>query len=163
VARVLAYAPDPLLYHDDRLMSAPPPADPALPLDPEYMRHIVPGQLPDEDGAEAMQPLIPSSDSPTRFLLPLPVTDPAAPDLFGLWTSGCRFAGGRAPWRARGYRGRVLGAGAPGRWGRSLRLAGVQPPARSMPVAAEWAKGTAATQPPVLLATAPYATPVRDG
>jgi hypothetical protein len=161
VARVLSYAPDPLLYHDDRLMTAPPPPDPGLPLDPEYVRSIVPGQFPDEDGAEAMQPLIPSSDSPTRFMLPLPVNDEAAPELFGIWTYEFRFARVTKSMPALGYKGPVLWSSAHGRYGRPLRLAGVQHPAPPMPAGAEWVKDPAAG--PVLAATAPYATPVRDG
>ncbi len=162
VARVLRYAPDPLLYHDDRLMAAPPPPDPDLPLDPEFMRQIVPGQLPDEDGAEAMRPLLPSSDSPNRFLVPLPVIDPAAPELFGLWTYEFRFARVTAAMVKLGYPGPVRWSTAHGRYSRPLRLSGVQHPAPALPVTAEWLHGSA-TQPPVVLATAPFATAVLDG
>ncbi|HEY1433645.1 MAG TPA: hypothetical protein VGF39_18740 [Stellaceae bacterium] len=109
--RVLAYAPDPLLYHDNRLMGAAPPNDPALPLDPEYVRQVVPGQLPDEDGAEAMLPLIPATDSPTRFLLPLPPgIAPVAPELHGLWTYEFRFGRVTRAMVNLGYKARCCGA-----------------------------------------------------
>jgi hypothetical protein len=162
VARVLAYAPDPLLYHDESFMTAPPPDDPALPIDPETMRVIVPGQLPDENGAEAMQPLIPSLDSPRRFLLPLPTSDENMPELFGLWTYEFRFARVTAAMVKLGYKGPVKWSTAHGRFGRPLRLAGVQHPAPALPAAAQWEQAIE-TQPPLLLANAPYATPVRDG
>jgi hypothetical protein len=164
VYRVLAYAPDPLLYHDDPLMSAPPPEDPALPLDPEYMRHVVPGQLPDEDGAEAMPPLIPSTDSPTRFLLPLPEgLAPAAPELHGLWSYEFRFGRVIEAMVKLGYKGPVLWCTAHGRHGRPLRLAGVQHPAPALAAAAQWQAPASLNLPPVLVTSTAYATPVRDG
>ena len=72
--RVLSYAPDPMLTRD-RAEYAPPvppvPPEPPLPIDPEWVRVIHPGQSDDRAGLDAMQPLIPTA-SPTHFLVPLP-------------------------------------------------------------------------------------------
>jgi hypothetical protein len=190
-ARVLAYAPDPLLYVEQDLLSAPPPAEPALPLDPEAIRLITPGQPRDDDGLEAMTQLTAAAGDPRAFLLPLPADVlPDDPRLFGLWTYELRF-GHVAPWST-----------AHGRFGRPLRVTGVQHPAPSLPCAASWrlvqtrlpidrpaspAPALPALVPPgparpapgppgpapgggiiiertySLVATAPYATPVLDG
>jgi hypothetical protein len=175
-ARVLAYAPDPLLYIEQDLLSAPPPAEPALPLDPEAIRLITPGQPRDDDGLEAMTQLTASHVNPHIFLLPLPADVPADdPRLFGLWTYELRF-GHVAPWST-----------AHGRFGRPRRVTGIQHPAPSLPCAASWrlvltklpidrpASPAPASPHPapgrvsivertyVLVATAPYATPVLDG
>ena len=117
-ARVLAYAPDPLLvlgHHGE-----PAPAEPALPIDPELIRVIVPGQSQDQSGLSAMQPLIPSS-SPRHFLLPLPDgLDADSPELFGFFTYELRVGHAR-PWST-----------AQGRFGRPLRITGVQHPAPTL-------------------------------
>jgi hypothetical protein len=117
-ARVLAYAPDPLLvlgHHGE-----PAPAEPPLPVDPELIRVIVPGQSQDQSGLSAMQPLIPSS-SPRHFLLPLPDgLDAGSPELFGFFTYELRVGHAR-PWST-----------AQGRFGRPLRVTGVQHPAPTL-------------------------------
>jgi hypothetical protein len=152
-ARVLAYGPDPLLYVDANVLRAEPPAEPALKLDPESVRVISPGQPRDEDGSEAMVRLTASSDDPTRFLLPLP--DGVAADdsrLFGMWTYELRF-GHVDPWST-----------AHGRYGRPLRVTGVQHPAPPAACAAAWRPQPATGRAPNdLVASAAYATPVLDG
>ena len=168
-ARVLAYAPDPLLYTDRRLLAAAPPADPALPLDPETMRLISPQQPIDEDGAETMVPLIPSTDQPTRFVLPLPPgVDPKAPELFGMWTYEFRVGHVTQAMVAAASGGAAFWCLAHARFGRPLRLAGLQHPAPAMAVVAQWQPRIPLGRidpplPPVLVATADYAKPVLYG
>ena len=168
-ARVLAYAPDPLLYTDRRLLAAAPPVDPALPLDPETMRLISPGQPTDEDGAETMVPLIPSGDQPHRFVLPLPSgVDPRAPELFGLWTYEFRIGHVTRKMVAAGAAGPAFWCLAHARFGRPLRLAGLQHPAPAMSVVAQWQPRIPLGRidpplAPMLVATAGYAKPVLNG
>jgi hypothetical protein len=118
-ARALWNAPDPLLALrntvnrvDDELL------EPALPVDPEWVRKIVPGQANDFAGLAAMQKLTPS-DSPVHFSLPLPpgLTD-KAPELFGFFTYELRVGHGDEVWTT-----------AQGRFGPPLRVTGVQHPA----------------------------------
>jgi hypothetical protein len=180
-ARVLAYAPDPLLYAERDLLLAEPAAEPAIQLDPESVRVITPGQPRDDDGLEAMTELTAAAGDPRTFLLPLPPdVPPGDPRLFGIWTYELRFGHVR-PWST-----------AHGRFGRPLRATGVQHPAPPLTCAASWrvvevplpfGPGAAAAlpaRPPgraagppagvaeividhFLVATAPYATPVLDG
>jgi hypothetical protein len=164
-ARVLAYSPDPLLHNDFNLMEAAPPTDRALPLDPEIMRLISPDQPIDEDGAATMVPLIPASDQPTRFALPLPPgVDPQAPELFGLWTYEFRVGHVTTAMVAAGAPGPALWCLAHARFGRPLRLAGVQHPAPVLSVVAQWQSPeqpvAGPLRPPVVVATADYARPV---
>jgi hypothetical protein len=167
-ARILAYAPDPVLYVDRDVLAAEPPAEPALKLDPELVRIITPNQPRDEDGLEAMIQLHASPDDPHKFLLPLP--DGVAgddPQLFGMWTYEFRF-GHVKPWTT-----------AHGRFSRPLRTTGVQHPAPSLGCAASWRPleiepfdfipvidkppALAVATKLILVATAPYATPVLNG
>lgn len=116
-ARVLASAPDPVLTHD---LALPEVAEPPLPVDPEPIRVITPGQSDDQAGLGAMQDLIPT-DSPRHFLLPLPpgltADDPA---LFGFFTYELRL-GHKKGWST-----------AQGRYGRPLHVTGVQHPAPTL-------------------------------
>ena len=152
-ARILAYAPDPLLYVDPDVLAAPPPDDPPLRLDPESIRVITPGQPRDDDGLEAMIQLTPATGDPTRFLLPLPDGIAADdPRLFGLWTYELRY-GHLAPWST-----------AHGRYSHPLRITGIQHPAPALPCAASWRPSPATAGPGNdLVATAPYAIPVLNG
>jgi len=120
--RALHRTPDPML-----LPGHEPVADPAvlesIPLDPEWVRVITPGQVQDLSGLSAMQRLEPADNSKRQFLVPLPHnTDPASPELFSFFTYEIR----------AGH-----GAGAPedpfwstaqGRFGEPLVLEGVQHP-----------------------------------
>ncbi len=82
-ARVLTYAPDPMLTDDEEVS---PPAEPPLPIDPEHIRVIRPGQSDDGAGLTAMQRLIPT-DSPRHFIVPMPPGLYAGvPELFGFFT-----------------------------------------------------------------------------
>jgi len=140
--RIVSYAPDPLLV--GTLPNPPETAEPPLPVDPEPIRTVVPGQSDDRAGLTAMQPLIPS-DSPVHFMLPLPAGLPEnAPELFGFFTYEFR-VGHNEGWST-----------AQGRFGAALRVTGVQHPAP--PLTCMVVRSTAG-----IMASAPYANPVLDG
>jgi hypothetical protein len=126
-ARVLASAPDPVLLGDppDDLAETP---EPPLPIDPELIRSIVPGLSDDQAGASAMQLLRPTV-SPVHFFVPLPpgLTADSA-ELFGFFTYEVRV-------------GHVIGwSTAQGRFGRPLRVTGVQHPMPNLHVAVSRSK-----------------------
>jgi hypothetical protein len=121
-ARILAHGADPLLYEARPDTSRP--EEPPLVLDPEIMRQTVPGDSDDRAGVEAMTWLEPASDSDRHFLLPLPPgLEPDDPELFGFYTCELRF----------GHYGKLHDprwwSTAQGRFGRPLRVNGVQHPA----------------------------------
>jgi hypothetical protein len=140
--RILAYAPDAVL-------SAPQgdpdeTAEPPLPIDPELIRTIIPGQSDDGAGLGAMTELV-ASDSPVHFLLPLPPGTPSdAPELFGFYTYEFR-TGHSQGWST-----------AQGRFGSPLRVTGVQHPAPQLTCMVY--RNTAG-----ITASAPFATPVQNG
>jgi hypothetical protein len=108
-ARVLTSAPDPVLT--DVVADVPEIPDLPLPIDPEPIRRIVPGQGDDRAGQASMQMLLPTS-SPRHFLLPLPpgLTDDA-PELFGFFAYEFR-VGHFGVWStAQGFPGRALRVG----------------------------------------------------
>ena len=118
-ARVLAYSPDPILAP---FTHPPLPVEPALPIDPEPVRIIVPGQSADTSGLTAMQQMTKSTDSDRHYLMPLPPGIGAdARELFGFWTYEVRV----------GHAGNDLAhwSTAQARFGRPLRVTGVQHPA----------------------------------
>jgi hypothetical protein len=127
--------------------------EPPLQIDPEPVRVIFPGQAADESGLDAMTELIPATGSPrTVFLLPLPPGVSAGDlQLFGFWTYEFRVghhkfqAGQSKPWST-----------AQGRFGRALRVSGIQhPPPELICSANRTATGIAVS--------APYATTVLNG
>jgi hypothetical protein len=141
-ARVIGYAPDPVLL---RLITDPNEnAEAPLPVDPEPIRTIVPGQSDDRSGINAMQQLIPS-DSPRHFMVPLPsgMADDA-PELFGFFTYEFR-TGHDVGWST-----------AQGRFGAPLRVTGVQHPAPTLTCMVLRTRAG-------IQASAPFATPVLDG
>ena len=145
-ARVLSYAPDQMLTGAPFAGPAgiDPPSEPPLPVDPELIRTIVPGQSDDKAGLAAMQPMIASS-SPVHFMLPLPTGLAVdAPELFGMFSYEFR-VGHLQDWST-----------AQGRFGPPLRVAGVQHPAPPL-------LGTVSSQPASIGVAAPYATPVFAG
>jgi hypothetical protein len=188
-ARVLNHGADPLLYNATPQVVLD--SNPPLPLDPELVRAIIPGDTDDRAGLTAMTQLEPAPGSNVHFLLPLPLgMDPDDPELFGFWT----------------YELRIGHAGKPGdlhwwstanaRFGSALRVVGVQHPPPALvchtgrinvpagSAAAVLAAMMAAASPfqleqimpplvpPVtassgtpslIVATAPYATPVLNG
>jgi hypothetical protein len=121
--RPLTTSPDPML-----LPSWEPVADPVVvegvPLDPELVRVITPGQVQDLAGLSTMQRLQPSPYSDRHFLLPLPPnTDPGSPELFSFYGYEIRAGHDSGP------AANPLWSTAQGRFGESLRLDGVQHPA----------------------------------
>jgi hypothetical protein len=141
-ARVLAYQADPVLTDEN----GPPveTLEPPLPIDPEPSRSIVPGQSDDLAGAGAMQLLV-ATDSPVHFLVPLPPgMSSDSPELHGFFTYELRF-GHMDIWTT-----------AQGRFGRPLRVTGVQHAAPQLHCAVTRTKSR-------LEVTASFADPVRDG
>jgi hypothetical protein len=116
--RALVYAPDPVLLRGGP--DVPQIAEPPLPVEPEPIRVVTPGQSDDRAGINAMQRLNPS-DSPTHFMLPLPSgLGEDSPELFGFFTYDLR-VGHDVGWST-----------AQGRFGTSLQVSGVQHPAPSL-------------------------------
>lgn len=118
----LSITPDPML-----LPGTEPVADPieveGVPLDPELVRVITPGQVQDLAGLSTMQRLEPSSTSNRHFLVPLPPnTDPGSPELFSFYTYDIRCGHDRGP------AADPLWSTAQSRFGESLVLEGVQHP-----------------------------------
>lgn len=127
-ARVLAYAPDQLLSnnHPELLVA---PEEPALPIDPEYIRTIPPGATNDLAGLNAMQPMEQASDSEVHYILPVPPGLHAnAPEMFGFFTYEFRIGHFRHP----GPDGSMSFSTAQGRFGRPLRATGLQHPAPAL-------------------------------
>jgi hypothetical protein len=127
--RVLAYGPDPLLagnllpkplYSGSQMLSDT--VEPPLPIDPEPVRRIFSGQSGDESGLDAMTQMVPANPvgvgkSGRFFLLPLPPNLTSEDlELFGFWTY--EFRVGHAN----------LWSTAQGRFGRPLRVSGIQHP-----------------------------------
>jgi hypothetical protein len=141
-ARVLRYAPDPILLPPDHDI-APVPEAP-LAIDPEPMRVIVPGQSDDRAGLDAMQELVPST-SPVHYLLPLPPgIHEDSPELFGFFTYELRVGHSQGWSTARG------------RFGAALRVSGVQHPAPDLSC-------TVGRNSIGITVSAPFADPVFNG
>jgi hypothetical protein len=122
--RVLASAPDQLISnnHPEQFRA---PEEPNLPIDPEYIRAIVPGQSDDMAGLSAMQPMEKATGSDVHYLLPIPAgLHSESPDLFGFFTYEFRI--GHGHWSDRPNN---LWSTAQGRFGRPLRVTGIQHPA----------------------------------
>lgn len=116
-ARVLANAPDPLLAQGNRGELYIAPEEPALPIAPELIRIISPGQSDDLAGLGAMQKMEKSTHSEVHYILPLPPgLDPESKELFGFFTYEFR-VGHAEVWST-----------AQGRFSRPFRTTGVQHP-----------------------------------
>ncbi len=125
-ARVLAHGADPLLYSAIPT-AAPNDPPPPLVLDPEFMRVITPGESDDRSGLDAMTMLEHAQDSDRHFLLPLPAgVDPSDPELFGFYTYEFRIGHAGDPHAKKWW------STAQARFGRPLRVSGVQHPAPSL-------------------------------
>ena len=153
--RVLAYGPDPLLA--GALLPQPQPSEmlpeavePPLPIDPEPMRRIFSGQSADESGLDAMTQMVPADKvgvgkAGTFFLLPLPPSVGSEDlQLFGFWTYEFR-AGHVKYWST-----------AQGRYGRPLRVSGIQHPPPHLICSVERSNAGIGV-------TAPYAVTVYNG
>jgi hypothetical protein len=123
-ARVLAHGADPLLYEATPSQATVQPVEPPLAIDPELIRTITAASSDDRSGLSAMTMLEPASDSNVHFLLPLPPgVDPSDPDLFGFYTYEFRIGHAGDP------HANLWWSTAQGRFGRPLRVSGVQHPA----------------------------------
>ena len=143
-AFVKAYAPDPILIPGQIPVADPKENIPFLPQ--ERIRVITESSSDDRAGLNAWQRLIPCMEiSPKHFMVPLPPGLHAdSNELFGFFVY--EFCVGHA---------RVWST-AQGRFGRPLRLTGVQHPAPLLTC-------TASRTEEAVIATAPYAIPVYDG
>ena len=122
--RVLANAPDQLLSNNETSILLDTPVEPPLVIDPEEIRVIIPGQSDDKAGIGAMQPMTKSTDSDLHYLLPLPVgMHSESAELFGFFTYEFRIGHGHWPDREDN-----LWSTAQGRYGRPLRVTGMQHP-----------------------------------
>jgi hypothetical protein len=141
--RLLASAPDPMLTDEEVAEVGP---EPMLPIDPEWIRLIVPGQPRDDNGLHAMQRLDRRADAGPHYLVPLPEgMTGASLELFGMFTYEIRLGHTESRWST-----------AQGRFGPPLRVAGVQHPAP--PLACHAARGHDSIR-----VRAPFATPVHGG
>jgi len=142
--RVLAYGPDPMLIDD--VVRPPDPPEPPLPLDAEEIRVITENQANDFAGFNAMQPLLESRESPGFYLLPLPPgMNPESPEMLGFFVYELRVGHDRQRWCT-----------AQSRFGRPLRVTGVQHPAP--PLRCMVSRGGDR-----LRVVTPYASPVLNG
>ena len=154
-ARMLAYSPDQLISnnHPDLLIA---PEEPALPIDPEYIRSIPPALDATNDlaGLNAMQPMEKASDSERHYLLPLPPElHLNAAELFGFFTY--EFRVGHYQYKTA-LRPEMSWCTAQGRFGRPLRATGIQHPAPTLTCIVN-------RDPDRLYVVAPYAVAVHNG
>ena len=125
--RMLANAPDQLIANNDEDQFLAP-EESGLSIDPEVMRQIIPGQSDDKAGIGAMQPMEKATDSNTHFLLPIPPgLHHESAELFGFFTY--EFRVGHGHWSDREDN---LWSTAQGRFGRVLRVTGIQHPAPTL-------------------------------
>ncbi len=101
------------------------PEEPVLPIDPELIRVIRPNQADDDAGLQAMVELVPATaapgEKPRHFLVPVPPgLHPESDEMFGFFTYELR-VGHRHIWST-----------SQGRFGRPLRVTGVQHPAPNL-------------------------------
>jgi hypothetical protein len=138
----------------------PQEPEPALAIDPEPVREIFAGQSSDDSGLDAMTPLIPADASSTGpagrlFMLPLPPgVDAEDLKLFGFWTYEFRVGhANRPPVKPPAKPPHSRWSTAQGRFGRPLRVAGIQHPIPHLACAVH-------RTPEAIDVTAPYATTV---
>lgn len=142
--RIRAAGPDPMLLAAE--VVPPDVVEDPLPLDPEWMRLITPGQPHDDNGLNAMQPAEGPPAAAPHYLVPLPPhLSETSPELFGFFVYEVRVGHTGARWCT-----------AQGRFGPMLRIAGVQHPAP--PLVCQ-----AARSQTDILVRAPFATPVLNG
>jgi hypothetical protein len=158
-ARILGSGPDPLLSVDLIPSPLPEPAAPPLPVDPEPIRRISPGESRDASGLDAMIPLISatSHSKGLHYLLPVPAgLSPESLELFSFWTYefrlGHKFDLGKDSTGVERFRWST----AQGRFGAPLNVAGVQHPAPHLVCAVEHTRKA-------IVVSAPYATTVNNG
>lgn len=120
--RVLAYSPDQLISNNHPSLMELPKEGP-LSLNPEYIRVVTPDSSNDHSGLDAMQKMEKSTDNDRHYyLLPLPPgLHHESPELFGMFTYEFRYGHTDKIWST-----------AQGRFGRALRVAGLQHPAPTL-------------------------------
>jgi hypothetical protein len=151
-ARVVGHGADPLLC--DPTPSADQPFEPPLSLDPELMRLITSLDSDDRAGLDAMTLLEKALDSDVHYLLRVPDwLDPDDPELFGFWTYELRVGHAGDPHAPH----QEWWSTAQGRYGRPLRVTGVQHPAPGLVCHAGRMTINAVS---FIEATAPFATAV---
>ena len=119
-ARILAHAPDPYLCRVDSELILGNYEDAPFALNEEKIREIIPGMTNDNAGIGLMHELIPESSTSLSktYLLPLPPGLHADSDeLFGFFTYEVRLGHKKESWST-----------AQGRYGRPLKVNGVQHP-----------------------------------
>ncbi|TDQ19338.1 hypothetical protein DFQ04_1159 [Algoriphagus boseongensis] len=150
--RVLANSPDQLISNNSPEQFLAPEESP-INLDPEWIRVITPGQSNDLSGLNAMQQMVPSTDSDRHFILPLPPgMYSESPEMFGFFTYEFRVGHGHfvereevdkefnldflsvneLPAVSQNAPKGNLWSTAQGRFGRPLRVTGVQHPAPNL-------------------------------
>jgi hypothetical protein len=120
--RVLAYSPDQLISNNHPSLMDLPKEKP-LSLNPEYIRVVTPESGYDHAGLDAMQKMEKSIDTDRHYyLLPLPPgLHHESPELFGMFTYEFRYGHTDKLWST-----------AQGRFGRALRVSGLQHPAPTL-------------------------------
>ena len=153
-ARILTYAPDPLLTFPNLDQVWVKQEDPPLGISPELIRVITNDQSDDNAGIDAMQMMLAETSepdalikiSPVHYLLPLPPgLHNESNELFGFFTYEIRVGHSNRIWST-----------AKGRFGHPIRVNGVQHPAPPLKLLVD-------RTPKALVATAQYATAVFDG
>ncbi|WP_439482324.1 hypothetical protein [Cyclobacterium plantarum] len=155
-ARVLAQAPDQLISnnHPSLFLS---PEEPTLPIDPEFIRIVSPASSNDLAGLNAMQAMIKSKDSDVHYILPLPPGLHANSDeMFGFFTYEFRVGHFERPPVNEGDEGEKVWTTAQGRFGRRLKMQGIQHPAPALSCMPNRDKDK-------IWVTAPYASAVHKG
>ena len=155
--RTVGYGPDPLLASDPS--DTPAGTEPPLAIDPEWKRLIAAGDSNDDAGVGAMTQLagatapLGASGRPVHYSVPIPGTLSLTDlELFGFWTIELRV-------------GHILWSTAQARYGRALRVSGVQfpPPPLSVSVDRLSTPPLPAPALPSIVAVADLAQTVANG
>ena len=153
-ARILTYAPDPLLSFPNLDQVWVKQEDPPLGISPELIRVITNDQSDDNAGIDAMQVMMAETSepdalikvSPVHYLLPLPPgLHNESNELFGFFTYEIRVGHSNRIWST-----------AKGRYGHPIRVNGVQHPAPPLKLLVD-------RTPKGIVTTAHYAMAVFDG
>ncbi len=153
-ARVLAHSPDPYICSIDNELLTNISEDLPWSLNPESIREIIPGMSNDFAGIGIMQEMVPASAENTRtYLLPLPHgLHNNSDELFGFFTYEIRVGHKKELWST-----------AQGRYGRSLKVNGVQHPAPELVCGAYRVETADQLSPKEIEITATFANAVLNG
>ncbi|WP_162415539.1 hypothetical protein [Cyclobacterium roseum] len=155
-ARVLAQAPDQLISNNHPSLFLAP-EEPSLPIDPEPIRIVSPASSNDLAGLNAMQPMLKSKDSDVHYILPLPPGLHAHSDeMFGFFTYEFRVGHFERKPVDEGDPAEKVWTTAQGRFGRRLKMQGIQHPAPVLACVPNRDKEK-------VWVTAPYAVAVHKG